>query len=257
MKTFKLFVFTLLAIICFSSCQMTEEMYISDNGSGKISIKMDGDAMMRMMGGSMLQGEDKMKMDTLIVFKDVMEKYKDSFAALPEEDKMALKGIEKFTMRMVMDSEEGKMNFDMYSNFESVSELNDVFGMFQKASEIAMENNKKLSGGNRGSTLKDRSGPTPNSKVTYLYNKKMFKRSTEIENYDAFKKEIDSAMAMVKGMLANSKYTLKYHFPNRIKSSSVEDAMFSGDGKTIIIERNFVDYMADPKIFDFEVKFEK
>lgn len=257
MKTFKHFVFTLIAIICFSSCQMSEEMYIYEDGSGKVSIKMDGNGVMQMMGGSIMKNDDHVKMDTLIVFKDMLAKYKDSIATLPEEERMALKGMEHFTMRMVMDTEEGELDFNMYSDFKSVNELNDIFGLFQKASEMAMENNKKLGGGKSSSALKDRSGPSPNSKVTYFYNKKMFKKSTEIENYEAFRKEIDSSMAMVKGMFASSKYTLKYHFPKPIKSSSVEDAMFSSDRKTIIIERNFVDYMADPKIFDFEVKFEK
>ena len=120
---------------------------------------------------------------------------------------------------------------------------------------LAMENDKRISGGNRNG-LKDRSGPVPNSNVIYKYNGKIFKRSTEIENYEDFKKEIDSAMAMVKGMFGGSKYKLKYSFPKKIKTSSVEDAMFTGDRKTIIIERDLMDYMANPKIFDFEVKFE-
>ena len=52
-------------------------------------------------------------------------------------------------------------------------------------------------------------------------------------------------------------YKLKYTFPRKIKKSSVEDATYSLDGKTIEMERSFIDYIKNPDIMDLEVELEK
>lgn len=251
--TRKLSLLLLSATFIFTSCEMSENMYINEDGSGKISIQVDGSGIMQMMGSSITQGE-KMKMDSLFVFKDFLEEKKDSIATLSPEEQQNLKAIENFKMRIAMDSDSLTMNFDMFSDFTSVNELNDVFNSFQKGYKLASQSNKKLSGGGQGQAL-NQSGE-PSSNVTYFYDKKKFKRTTEIANLEKFKKEMDSTLGPAKSMFGSSKYKLKYHFPRRIKKSSVEDAMFSADGKTIIIERGLIDYLSDPKVLDFEVEFE-
>ena len=52
-------------------------------------------------------------------------------------------------------------------------------------------------------------------------------------------------------------YKVKYTFPRKIKSTSVEDATFSLDGKTLELQRNFIDYMKNPDVLDIEVVLEK
>lgn len=255
MKSIKLLGLLFVSILFFSSCQLSEEMTIKDDGSGRISVQMDGSGIMQMMGGRMAQNDEPVKLDTIIVFKNLLEEYKDSIKDLPEAEKMAMEGLKDFKMKIDMDTGGGTMNFDMFSDFKNVDKLNDVFGTFQKASELAMKN-RSLGGGRQGGGLQNRTGPTPNSEVSYTYNGKRFTRTTKIENFEEFKKEIDSAMAMVKGMFGTSKYTLKYNFPKKIKSASIEDAMFSSDKKTIIIQKDLLEYMTNPKIFDIEVKFE-
>ena len=52
-------------------------------------------------------------------------------------------------------------------------------------------------------------------------------------------------------------YTLKYTFPRKIVKSSIEDATYSLDAKTIEVSRSFIDYMKDPNVLDLVVELEK
>jgi hypothetical protein len=71
-----------------------------------------------------------------------------------------------------------------------------------------------------------------------------------------FDKTIDS-LAGSEMFLSSSTYTFKYHFPKRIKSTNIEEATFSMDGKTMIHEVNFLEMMKDPKSILIEVELEK
>ncbi len=57
--------------------------------------------------------------------------------------------------------------------------------------------------------------------------------------------------------LQNMKYTLKYTFPRKIVKSSIDDATYSLDAKTIEVTRSFVAYMKDPNVLDLEIELEK
>ena len=57
--------------------------------------------------------------------------------------------------------------------------------------------------------------------------------------------------------LSGSTYTLKYHFPRKVKSTTAEEATFSADGKTLIYEVSFLEMMKDPKLLDIEVELEE
>lgn len=57
--------------------------------------------------------------------------------------------------------------------------------------------------------------------------------------------------------LKNMKYTLKYTFPKKIVKSSIDDATYSLDAKTIEVTRSFVAYVKDPNVLDLEIELEK
>ena len=56
--------------------------------------------------------------------------------------------------------------------------------------------------------------------------------------------------------LGGSTYTFKYHFPRRIKSTNLDEATFSMDGKTLIYEANFLEMLKDPESIQIEVELE-
>ena len=245
----------LVGVIFLTSCQFSEHLYLNEDGTGKISVQFDGSSIMQMMSGKM--GSDKMKekIDTIINFKTLLESKKDSIKTLSKEQQKRIKALENFKMHFEMDPEALKMNFDMFTEFKSISDLDNVFDSFQTAASIAGKSNKNLLGGGTSKSLGS-SKEEPSSKVNYSYKRNKFKRSVTIIDAAKLQSEVDSLGGMV-SFLSSSKYKLVYHFPRKVKKVSVEGAMFSADGKTMTLEKDFLSYLKNPKVFDIEVELEQ
>ncbi|GGG34643.1 hypothetical protein GCM10011414_00120 [Croceivirga lutea] len=247
MRVFKFLSFLTVAVLVVA-CNFTEEIFLDDNGSGKINIHFNGDELMAAMGS---MGTDSTsleeKIDTTLVFRDLLEERKDSIAQLPVEEQEKLKKLEPFTMHMVMDSETQKMSFDMYSEFKNVNEVNDAFNAFQDASSIGPSSNNDAAG---------QKPPQMPTEVVYDFNGNTFSRTVKILDETLFEKSLDSLQS-AEMFLSSSTYTFKYHFPRRIKATSAEGATFSMDGKTMIYEVNFLNMMKNPTAIDFTVELEK
>ena len=146
-----------------------------------------------------------------------------------------------------MDPEKGVMNFDMFTDFKDVSEVNDAFSAFQNASAMGPNNGTSQMG----------NGPSgQGTEVTYSFKGNKFSRITNITDQQLFQQSIDS-LASAEMFLASSTYTFKYHFPKRVKSTNLDNATFSMDGKTLIYEVNFLEMSKDPESVVIEVELEK
>lgn len=233
-------------IVLAASCNFTEEIHLKEDGSGKLSINFDGSEMMDMAGDELAKTNEK-PIDSIISFKDFLEEKKDSIAQLPKEEQEKLKKLEPFNMRMVMDPEKKVMMFDLFSEFKNVNEVNDAFSAFQDASSLGPNASPKTG------TMKPSEQAT---EVNYTFKKNKFTRSAKIVDQELFQQQVDSLQS-AEMFLSGSTYTLKYHFPKKIKSTTVKEATFSQDGKTLIYEVNFLDLMKDPSVLDLEVELEK
>ncbi len=240
-------------LLCLIGCNFTEDIYLNDDGSGKISISFDGSELMKMGGDKIAEGKEEV-IDSTIVFKDFLEEKKDSISKLSQEEQEKLKRLENFKMHMVMNTVKQEMTFDMYSEFKNVSELGDVFNDFKTASAVGNQNQGAKNGQNASMPMS--SSESEGSRVLYSYKNNKFKRTAEIIDEDKLKQSLDSLEPM-KMFLANSKYKLNYHFPKKIKKISSDKALFSQDGKSFTIEVDFMEYMENPKILDVEVELEK
>lgn len=240
--------FAFIAAIIFlaASCNFTEEIHLQEDGSGKLSINFYGSEMMDMAGEELAKTNEK-PIDSIISFKDFLEEKKDSIAQLPEEEQERLKKLERFNMHMVMDPEKKTMIFDLFSDFKNINEVNDAFAAFQDASSIGANANPQQG------QMKPTEQPT---EVNYTFKKKKFTRTARIVDQALFQQQLDS-MQGAEMFLSGSTYTLKYHFPKKIKSTTAKEATFSQDGKTLIYEVNFLDMMKDPSVLDLEVVLEK
>lgn len=236
----------LLAIALISSCNFTEEIHLQEDGSGKLSIKFDGSDMME-MGGEELAKTDEKAVDSIVSFKDFLEEHKDSIAQLAPEEQAKLKRLEPFNLRMVMNPEKKEMLFDLFSDFKDISEVNNAFNTFQEASMLGPNSQKAPA-------------PMPASEqateVYYSFAKNKFTRTAKIVNEELFQKQLDS-MQGAEMFLSGSSYTIKYHFPKKVKSTTAEGATFSVDGKTMIYQVDFLDLMKNPALLDLEVELEK
>ncbi|MEL6976003.1 MAG: hypothetical protein AAGL29_11480 [Bacteroidota bacterium] len=236
-----------LVVLTVLSCNFTEEMTLNEDGSGRMSINFDGSELMQMAGEEMKSTNEK-PVDSIISFKDMLEEKKDSIAQLSPEEQERLKKIEPFSLHMIMNPESKEMKFDLFSEFKNVADVNDAFNAFQSASVL------NSPGGNSEQKAK-MNAPEPATKVNYNFKGSTFSRSSEIIDQALFQQGLDSLQG-AEMFLSGSTYTLKYHFPKRVKSVSAEDATFSADGKTMIYEVKFMDLMKDPSILDLEVELE-
>lgn len=247
MKGIKLLA-TILVVGLAVACNFTEEIHFKEDGSGKLNIHFDGNEMMAMLASMDSTGTPEKAIDSTLVFKDLLEEKKDSIAKLPPEEQAKLKKLEPFSIRMVMDEEKGMMNFDMFSEFKKVEEVNDAFNAFQEASSLG-----PAPGPSGQAPMKNNE---PTTQVNYTFENNNFTRTISIIDQERFEKGLDSLQG-AEMFLSGSTYTFKYHFPKRIKNVNVEGATFSMDGKTMIYEVNFMDMMKDPESIAIEVELEK
>ncbi len=239
-------IFILLIAFTVVSCQFTETMVLNEDGSGRMSIEMDMGEMMAFSG--MVEDSTAARIDTIVSIKDVLEEKKDSISQLSKAEQKKLKRMENFHMRMIMDSEKGEMSINMYTDFKKVEETNDMMDGFENSTSLMPD-----MGGGMKFDKEDESGDIIG--VSYEYRKGKFKRDAYIKDKDKYKIQMDS-MQEAEAFMNNMKYKLKYTFPKKIVKSSVEDATYSLDGKTIEFERSFIDYMKNPDVMDLEIETE-
>ncbi len=244
-----------LLIIVTTSCNFTETMNLNEDGSGKISVFFDASDLMG-MGGDMFKSEDGEGevMDSIIDFKTYIAEHKDSIMALPKADREKIMRMENFKMHIIMNEPEGKMSFDMFTDFDNVSEASNILEGFENMDAFANI------GGNNNED-QDEVAEVPgeedqeNVKVRYEFKGNVFKRDAYIKDAKKYKTQVDSleSMAMFFG---GSAYKLKYTFARKIESTNRPSATFSSDGKTMYYEVSFLDYLKDPDVMDIEVILE-
>jgi len=245
--------YVLLLFVCslFVSCNFSEELYLNEDGTGKISISFDGDDFMKAMSENGLEDskEPEKAIDSIIHFKDFIKEHRDSIAKLSADEQAKIKKLENFSMHMLMNEEKGEMKFKLFTEFKSINKVGDMFSTFKDA-RIAQPNGDNTM---QSSPMMEEENPT---EVSYNFSKNTFSRQTKIIDDDAFEK-MKSQFANGASFLGGSKYKLTYHFPKKIKSVSVKEATLSQDGKTLFLEVDFAEYIKNPNALDITVKLKK
>lgn len=234
-------------LVSFIACNFTEEIYFQQDESGKISISMDGSELLQMAGDQM-QGATEKSIDSIISFKKFLEEKKDSIALLSIDEQEKLKKLEPFSLRLVVDEQQGKLQFDLFSDFKKITEVTDLFNAFQNIDAL---NPAKGSG---MSAMSLDANPQY-TEVDYSFALNTFTRKTRILDKTLHAQSLDSLQGM-EMFLAGSSYKLKYHFPKRIKKTSLDTATFSADGKTLFYEIQFMDYLKNPEGLDIVIELE-
>ncbi|MBC3847535.1 hypothetical protein H8K90_14150 [Winogradskyella echinorum] len=259
----------LFAMVCFlTSCNVTESIVFNENGSGQFLITYEmGEAMKvfeQSMGGGKSDSEKEEggeTMDTTMVFADIMETYKDSVAALPEEKRLAMEAVKDMFMNMKMNEDEGVMNFGIGLNFNSIDDLKDINEKIRKAQSLNSQ-------GDQVGSMKENSPlgnffGSENSKTGYILTENSFARVTQIDipegaAEDAMEElfnEEDESNQQFMDYFENAFYNVKLTFPKPVKSIDVEGAEFSKDRKTVTYRINWIEYLKNPLVLDANVKF--
>jgi hypothetical protein len=236
-----------ILILVLKSCSFKEEIYINEDGSGSIAFNMDASQLMKLAGDEFADSDKSF--DSIMDFKTLLEEKKDSIANLPEDQQSKLKALENFKLKMVMIPEKEEMSFTLMTDFDKASELTDMFSEMSKLQGLGdspKANQQPMSVLNANSS----------SSVTYSYKNNVFERNIEVTDRELLNAQIDSISDM-EMFFQSSTYQLEYHFFKPVKSVSADNALFSQDRKTVIIEKNFLDYMKNPESFNIEFVLEE
>lgn len=240
--------FLLALAFMVSSCQFTETMVLNEDGSGTMAVELNLNEMMS-FGGDMMKDSIPVKIDTIINMKQFLEEKKDSIAKLSMEDQKELRKMENYSVHLNMNTETSEMSYDISTDFKSLSEVDNILNGLEKAGDFMPSNNSENMEEGEKEDTPDIIG------VTYSFKNGIFKRDAYIKDEKLHQKEVDS-LKSTEAFMATSKYTLKYTFPKPIKKSSITDASYSLDGKTITVQKSFIDYFKNPDVLDLEVELE-
>ena len=244
---FKTLLFLIGLLTSLSSCIFTEELTVSNDGSGTYAFKMDMSDMLESVKD--MSNKDSLTepevLDTIVFFKDILEEKKDSISKLAKEEQILLKSLEYLKLHMQVDEENGKMLMDFVMDFKSISELKDMQNKITKAQALSDDKNQDNS-------LKSKAD------VEYSFDGKTFRRSVIMKDLSEEKlQEVERSIQQSSSFLEGTMYKVVYHFESEIHSVSFKGAIISDDQKTLKIEVPLDSVMKNPKWLDFEVKLKK
>lgn len=261
-------IFALLILALFlSSCNVTETIVFNEDGSGEFLVSYDmGEVLKQMeaqMGGDVTTDEKKepgKKMDTLMVFSEIMEMAKDSVALLPEANRLALEAVKDMYMEMHMDEDAGVFDFGIGMKFKTIEDLKGIQEKVKQAQSLNAQSGQ-VEAMKSGSPFGKFMGES-NDGVVYNYTANGFSRVTPDtkledmdEDMDALFDPTDPSDQEFMTYFENAFYNVKLVFPKTIKSTNIEGATISEDGKSVTYKVNWLDFIKDPKQLDIDVKF--
>ncbi len=247
------FFYLAFIVVFFTSCQFSENIYINEDGSGKMEFSFDASEIMHMAGNEVSKGTGEKDIDSTFTFKEIFEEKKDSIATLSPEEQAKLKALENFSVHMLMSEKDKKFNMEIFTDFKDARELQDMFTALNEVSNLQGKGNSKINDPSNPFSAMANGG---NSKLSYSFENNVFKRTVKVLDKEVQQKMKDS-LGQAAMMFASSKYKLNYHFPRKVKSVSNDKALFSSDGKTVTIEYGLMDYMTNPEVMNLEVVLEK
>lgn len=274
-----IYITLIIILTVFASCSVSERIVFNENMGGKYESIIDFSSMMAMAPSNPEKKQEKI--DTLIVFNDILEIYKDSIANLPDEERLKMEALKDFSMGMKIDEESKQMAITIGKGFNQFSDLERVTYDMDKAFDSAKNT---VPGGSQQA-----SGPAGDlltmDKVIYTFTDNTFRRTDpvaltnhiddpailsdktkeEIKNLEAASEEEgDEGDDMFAGMmsqmeeeLSKAKMKLEYVFPRKVISVSPKGAVISKDGKTVTFEVDFKTLSDNEKLLEnFEVVLE-
>jgi len=246
----RLFVLAILLPIFFTSCQITENIYLKEDGSGKIAFDIDASGLMEIAGDKLAETGKAKEMDSTFTFKELLLKKKDSIAKLPAAEQQRLKQMENISVNMIMSSKNKEFKISMFTDFKKADELQDMLQSVKSIKDL------EKAPSDPGNPMGGLMNGADNSDLKYSFDGTTFKRTLKIIDQKKQEQAKDTT-GMVGMMFASSQYTVKYHFPRKVKSVSNPNALFSDDRKTVTIPFSLVQYLEQPDKTSFEVVLDK
>jgi len=236
---------SLLILILFTSCQITETITINPDGSGHIEVVQlrDENSYMQLAGEE--YSRENVFQDTTYVFKEYIDKYKENFIKYQSEEQQLFQKYANVKVHLKKSSFEKEYKNELSLHFKKVSEIPDLYKTENYASDI--QHNYALTAENHY------------FKIEYNFDGKIFKRSvfiTNIAELEKSKQESEKFVEKYGSSKLVQSYILKYHFPKNIQSVSNSKAIISSDKKSLTLEFLLSDFSRNPEMTNLEVVLE-
>lgn len=234
-----------IILILLSGCQVTETITINPDGSGNIEVIQlrDENSYMQLAGESYSR-EEAFK-DTTYVFKGYIENFKENFLKYTIEEQKLFQTYSNVKVHNKESSFEKEFKTVFSFDFNKVSEIPDLYKTENYAGDIKY--NYALTAENHY------------YKIEYAFDGKVFKRLVSITDpveLQKTKDEFKKTGSKYTSLKLTQTYTLRYHFPGKIKSVSNEKAIISPDKKALTVEFPLLDCLQNPEMTSLEVVVE-
>ena len=241
MKKYFLYFFAAL----LTSCQVTETIYLNENGSGTIAISKlrDEQSYMHVVGEE--YSKEDFYTDTTYLFRDVIAKHAETFTRLPLSEKTIFEKFNAVQVHIKKSSIEKIVQTTISQPFSKIDEVADLYKTEEYADDIV--NNYALIAEEHYYS------------VNFTFDGSTFKRIVKITDPVELKKQQEE-MERLKTRFSKFRivqnFILKYYFPRKIKSVSNANATISDDKKLIQVQFLLADCLVHPEITNLEVVLE-
>jgi hypothetical protein len=237
--------------LCFTGCQVKEDVDIRKDGGGQytddIDISQMIDLLQTYMSKDDLEKKGMVKMDTTILLKDVVDTIKSLSA-----EKKALLRPGRIHIKLDMDAKV----FTIHSMFPFTSQAN-LQQLFFAMNDIG---NARLLGSLGGGDAGAGGGPGDvnqfNSIFTYTCHDGLMSKKVDTAKFNALKN--DPQIAQIKQasqMGMEIGYTTTITLPRPVKKVDNALAKLSDDKMTVTMKFNLMDVLDHPEQFEYTISY--
>jgi hypothetical protein len=239
------YISALIILFLLISCQITETIQINPDGSGTIEVvQLRNENSYMQLAGDQYAHEEIFR-DTTYVFQEYIKKHNETFLKYTPSEQQLFQKYSNIKVHIKQSSFEKEFRTILSFNFNKMEEVPDLYKTEDYANDIA--NNYALTAENHY------------YKIDYVFDGTVFKRTVSITNLDELQKakdKIKNADPKYASLKLTQTYTLRYHFPKKIKLVSNEKSVISSDKKSITVEFQLLDCLQNPEITSLEVILE-
>lgn len=248
------------------SCSVSESIVFNEQMGGVFRSTFDMSQILAITNEGNVQEENEKPaklIDTTIVFKHLLEEFKDSISGLPMDKQKQLYNMRDVIVDLQRDESRGVFNFTMHKPFANFEELQLINEQLDEALNLVQNLNEVDSAAPAPDEQMEKM--TKSDPVIYSFSNNTFSRfqpkkegasqeegtegSAEDAVPDIFKGQFDDLFKV-------TFYTMTYTFPKPIKSVSNKEAVISEDGKTMTFKTDLNAVNKDPELMSFEVVLE-
>jgi hypothetical protein len=236
--------FLLLLLLC-ASCELTETLHMNADNSGTIEFGSHRNENSYMQIAREEYSKETVFKDTTYIFQEYINKYNANFIKYTSKEQELFKRFENVKVHIKKSAFDKEFRTTITQFFQKVEDIADLSKTENYADDIKY---------NYSLTAEEHY-----YNIRYVLNGKRFNRIVTITDEGIFQKEKEK-IKKYKERLANfnlvQTYTLKYHFPGKIKFVSNNNAIISDDKKILELQFLISEFLQDPVSTNLEVVLE-